>query len=184
MRHLPPRKEERPVVIFARQFSSTVSSFKRVVPLEVLKIAPIYFEYSRNVKMRSDRILNLRKFKNLEKFRKFLNYSRREMLCKINQKFTYLALAPPFSNATVGFWSVGEKDSKQRIIYIQFTYHSLERNTKKDKKKERITPTTTLKKEKEKERNFSKGKCNLSWHSCIVSHVYTKIIYIKLFLYI
>lgn len=74
--------------------------------------------------MRSDRILNLRKLKNLEKFRKFLNYSRREMLCKINQKFTYLALAPPFSNATVGFWSVGERkrfETKDNIYTIHIS---------------------------------------------------------------
>lgn len=58
------------------------------------------------------------------------------MLCKINQKFTYLALAPPFSNATVGFWSVGERkkerDSKQRIIYI---YNSHITHSKKTRRK-------------------------------------------------
>lgn len=109
------------------------------------------------------------------------------MLCKINQKFTYLALAPPFSNATVGFWSVGEKDSKQRIIYIQFTYHSLERNTKKDKKKERITPTTTLKKEKEKkflQRKMQSLLTLLHRLTCIHKNYIYKIIFIYINIYI
>lgn len=46
------------------------------------------------------------------------------MLCKINQKFTYLALAPPFSNATVGFWSVGERkrfETKDNIYTIHIS---------------------------------------------------------------
>lgn len=126
--------------------------------------------------MRSDRILNLRKLKNLEKFRKFLNYSRREMLCKINQKFTYLALAPPFSNATVGFWSVGEKDSKQRIIYIQFTYHSLERNTKKDKKKG--TNYTNDDTEERKRKEISPKENAISLDTLASSHMYTQKLYI------
>lgn len=139
--------------------------------------------------MRSNRILNLRKLKNLEKFRKFLNYSRREMLCKINQKFTYLALAPPFSNATVGFWSVGEKDSKQRIIYIQFTYHSLERNTKKDKKKGTNYTNDDTEERKRKRKKFLQGKMQslltlLHRLTCIHKNYIYKIIFIYINIYI
>lgn len=111
------------------------------------------------------------------------------MLCKINQKFTYLALAPPpFRMRRLDFGRLEkERDSKQRIIYIQFTYHSLERNTKKDKKKERITPTTTLKKEKEKkflQRKMQSLLTLLHRLTCIHKNYIYKIIFIYINIYI